>query len=294
MAVAGSTILLMSLLFTAGAETEQTRTRDPYIVCPGRYVPDNAHGLPAGYSAESYFNVMQLCSALNGNARNVGCVCSSPQVSSFHCWPGVADNTLFRARVRPSRKTFPAFCKESCFCTDEDTAAEAQAQQDYAQQYPGTGPTNQQEDVDYFDPNDADYQIHQADGESQGGNQQNLENPGDGWEVGLNGNSVPTTASGPEGECWSNCTSIADCLKSGEKGCMCSTQSEQYQPGSGMVAFAAACIISMSRIGGKRQETSPCPCNATYVSHACCGVADGLVWEAAHFKLGELLYKDKG
>ena len=69
---------------------------------------------------------------------------------------------------------------------------------------------------------------------------------------------------------------------------MCSTQSERYQPGSGTVAFVAACIISISGGGGKRHDTRPCPCNATYVSYGCCGAVDGLVWEEEHFKLGEL------
>jgi len=72
----------------------------------------------------------------------------------------------------------------------------------------------------------------------------------------------------------------------GTSSCMCSAQSEQYQPGSGTVAFVAACIISLS---GKREEGRPCPCNGTYVSYACCGAEAGLVWEAGDFKLGELL-----
>ena len=72
---------------------------------------------------------------------------------------------------------------------------------------------------------------------------------------------------------------------------MCSVRSEQYQPGKGTVAFLAACIISMVGKNNPRGEESgrPCPCNATYVSFACCGVPDGLVWEKETFKLGELL-----
>ena len=55
------------------------------------------------------------------------------------------------------------------------------------------------------------------------------------------------------------------------------------------MTFVAACIISLS---GKREESRPCPCNATYVSHTCCDVEDGLVWEAGKFKLGELLVRE--
>jgi hypothetical protein len=33
---------------------------------------------------------------------------------------------------------------------------------------------------------------------------------------------------------------------------------------------------------------SPCPCNTTYVSQACCDGHDGMIWEAPELKLGEL------
>ena len=106
-------------------------------------------------------------------------------------------------------------------------------------------------------------------------------------------------------QCGTNCTTDRDCkapsapvtpgaesnVGNGEQGksssCTCRTQSSQYQPGSGIVAFAAACLIDMAT-GGKRDEGWPCPCNGSYVSHGCCGVEDGLVWEAMENKLGEL------
>ena len=86
-------------------------------------------------------------------------------------------------------------------------------------------------------------------------------------------------------QCGNNCTTNQDCTAGGAKGCLCSTQSEQYQPGKGMVMFVAACVVSL---GGKRDGGRPCPCNGTYVSYGCCGVEDGMVWEGAEFKLGEL------
>ena len=87
-------------------------------------------------------------------------------------------------------------------------------------------------------------------------------------------------------QCGNSCASNSDCSVGQNKSCICSTQSEQYQPSAGTVAFVAACIMSLS---GKRAESAPCPCNSTYVSHACCVSEDGNVWEAGKFKLGELL-----
>ena len=90
-----------------------------------------------------------------------------------------------------------------------------------------------------------------------------------------------------QNRCRANCRTNKDChLNSADDRCMCSVQSEQYQPGAGTVAFVAACILSLS---GKREETKPCPCNGTYVSRTCCRAWDGLVWEAKEFKLGELI-----
>ena len=256
------------------------------MVCPGGFVPDNAHGLPQGYSPSEYSNVMQLCSALNGNSRNVGCVCTSPHESSFHCHPGVADPNLYRAVFSHTLKSFPAFCAESCFCTDQEAAAMNRSTEDNGGHYQGANSMDPA-DSNYFDPDDATYQIYQPGGNREGGYRQVPNDPGNGWDQELNKDPV-STSTVSHGQCWKNCTSNADCLTDGETGCMCSTQSEQYQPGSGTVAFVAACIISMSGVGGKRHDTNPCPCNATYVSYACCGVVDGLVWEEEHFKLGQL------
>ena len=89
----------------------------------------------------------------------------------------------------------------------------------------------------------------------------------------------------PLGTCGSSCTSGADC-QGGTTGCTCKTQKESYVMGKRTANFLAACMISL---GGKREEDTPCPCNVSYVSYACCGSKDGLVWENETFKLGELL-----
>ncbi len=146
----------------------------------------------------------------------------------------------------------------------------------------------------HWDPNDANYHItatgEASRGGSASGSTQVPHDPDIGWEeMDAGASPVPSEPVVSHDQCWNNCTSNADCLKGGEKGCMCSTRSEQYQPGSGTVAFVAACIISMSGSGGKREVARPCPCNATYVSHACCGIPDSLVWEDRRFKLGELM-----
>lgn len=282
-------ILLFSILFSIPINGEQKKIGDPYITCPGNWVPDNANGLPSGYFVDHYADVMQLCSALNGNSRNVGCVCSSSQESSFHCYRRLADRLLFHAVITSSLKPFPTFCRDSCFCTDVETAAMDRTRVASEPHYIGTVEPEDQEN--YFDPGDSSYQINSHGSAAGGAYGIDPEGTGNEWngEETLDQNPVPTSVAVAHGQCWANCTSNADCLKGGEKGCICSTQKEQYQPGRGTVAFVAACIISMSGAGGKREEARPCPCNATYVSHSCCGVSNGLVWEEERFKLGELV-----
>ena len=117
-----------------------------------------------------------------------------------------------------------------------------------------------------------------------------------------------------ENSCGRNCTMKKDCAATAGRGgqgaqrqdCACvAAQSSQYQPGNGVVAFVAACIVSLAagsgNYGGKRAvkeeggvEDSPCPCNRTYVSYACCGADDGVVWEREEFRLGELVGGWKG
>lgn len=261
--------------------------RDPYIACPGNHVPNNAQGLPTGFTPREYFNVMQLCSALNGQHKNVGCACTSSQAHSFHCYVEIADSELFQAIITDSGKPFPIFCAESCFCTDSDTAARDRGDNLGDYHYHGADEMDAEYD-DYADPSDPNHGINNPDTATAGGD------PGNGWDKGeVMNKDHATSGAVSHGQCWTNCTSNADCSTSGEKGCMCATRSEQYQPSSGTVAFAAACIISMSGNGGKREEMRPCPCNATYVSHSCCGVDSGLVWEEERFKLGELVMENE-
>ena len=87
----------------------------------------------------------------------------------------------------------------------------------------------------------------------------------------------------PNVTCGGTCSSNAQC----GNGCVCTTRKEQYLPAQGTVKFFAACILSMAS-NPKREERKPCPCNNTYVSHACCGAMDGLVYENVAHNLGVL------
>ena len=54
--------------------------------------------------------------------------------------------------------------------------------------------------------------------------------------------------------------------------------------------FEASSLSSLSSLGGRSVEgDGACACNSTYVSNQCCWADDGLVWEDADAKMGQLL-----
>ena len=219
--------------------------------------------------------------------------------ADVQCSQNIADPRLWSAVVDwydhgEEHYSFPDYCEISCECLTE---TEAQAE------YRG--------DIDWYDENDEnlinmtgvlpnDASNISADGQSTASDDTMASRS---HNTTTSGQSASNTQMGKDppnrdahaptvvhDQCGNNCSSNQDCFTGGNQSCTCSTQSEQYQPGTATVAFLAACVISLS---GKRDEGRPCPCNATYVSHACCGTEDGLVWEAAGFKLGEILMQEE-
>ena len=75
-----------------------------------------------------------------------------------------------------------------------------------------------------------------------------------------------------------------------EGDCFCVLTGARYEPGAGEVEYFASCSNSLL---GKRGEPMPCPCNSTYVSHACCSHTNGLVWEGPEKKLGRVVSRDQ-
>ncbi|KAI9892334.1 MAG: hypothetical protein M1814_001535 [Vezdaea aestivalis] len=99
-----------------------------------------------------------------------------------------------------------------------------------------------------------------------------------------------------------DCRSAIDCQGSSgadSASCQCIARSQTARPGSlgvmaGFIAFCGSSLVSggsRARLHGRDMlnKTSPCVCNATYISKACCDSANGLVWEAAYLKLGQVI-----
>ena len=269
-------------------KTTSAHSYDPYIICD-LIGPTHAEGLPGAYNHQVYAELLSLCSSAHGARQNVGCFCSS-STGQVHCDPHLAERDLWEAHYSPEDEAvihrfevagipwgemaFPDLCQHGCECTTPDDASAWLEE--------------------IFEGNDSDALIG-VNGLVQPPEPSRNAMLGSGTTFGagtLIGTVQPAdNEPGWQDQCGNNCTSAKDCSvpAGGNSTCTCRVHSSQYQPGSGTVAFIAACLVALGSDGGKRGEWQPCPCNNTYVSHSCCGVLDGLVWEPPESNLGTLL-----
>ena len=271
---------------------------DPFIYCEGAG-PLHVEGLPETYPEDEYEHNINLCSVAHGvPGHNVGCACYQAG-GNVQCREELANPTLWSASYRSMDQAevddamdrgfsdgvqpFPEYCWDNCLCGNAETASQRLSNSSLAlsmmHRYRVVGELARQRA--------GTITFNYATGGATvttGGTTNRANTPSD-----------PIVHT----QCGNNCTSNNDCTApasptgtggAAEKGsnCTCRAQSSQYQPGSGTVAYVAACLIDMAT-GGKREEHLPCPCNSTYVSHGCCGSKDGWVWEAPEQKLGELV-----
>ena len=278
---------------------------DPYIICEGPG-PTHREGLPRAYSEDQYRLNLYLCSTAHGVPRhNVGCGCTRAR-GNVRCSEDLADPDLWRASYksmdqmevddaidrgfRDGVMPFWEYCWSNCLCIDAETAQDSVSNNSIAlsvlHRYRVGELARQRAGLMHYNPAGGGAVVTSGGTGGTGGS-----NPNRGQS---SGGAVVHT------QCGNNCTSNDDCEAPAspagvggiaEKGsnCTCRAQSSQYQPGPGTVAFVAACLINMAT-GGKREESLPCPCNSTYVSHGCCGAKNGWISEAPAYKLGELLH----
>ena len=279
-------------------KSRSSEAYDPYIICEGNG-PNHDEGLPYAYSLEDYQYNLDLCSAAHGvPSHNVGCACSQAR-GNVRCEESLADPHLWNAVYRSSdpldiddavdrgfangAMPFWEHCWANCLCVDEQEAYESESNGSLAvsvlhrfREEALARERNNPSSVVHWNPLAmATFGAASLEGASQAQGQPAIQS-----------------------HCGMNCSTDQDCTDPVSAGsreaasrgsnCSCRTQSSQYQPGSGTVAYVAACLIDMAT-GGKRDEEWPCPCNSSYVSHGCCRAKDGLVWEALEYRLGELV-----
>ncbi len=113
----------------------------------------------------------------------------------------------------------------------------------------------------------------------------------------------PPTVAAPTAptQCGTSCTKQSDCRPSnGDVDCACiaPTFAEARKAGLDPIFSKTSCLviaaqkISQGLMGRglvARSDAPACVCNSTYVSQGCCSSDDGMIWEAAHLKLGSLI-----
>ncbi|KAI9676494.1 MAG: hypothetical protein M1817_000652 [Caeruleum heppii] len=112
-----------------------------------------------------------------------------------------------------------------------------------------------------------------------------------------------------QGQCGASCTGVAECRSPGAGvRCTCKVPNwrEAVTAGLDPVFPTALCIALATQMVnpvpappglGRREvleddEAMACACNATYVSHSCCGSEDGMIWEDPGLKLGRMAESD--
>lgn len=264
-------LLAMITFYAHTVRADQERVHDPWVACFLRKAPTNLEGLPANYDENVYYNILQLCSANNGAPRNVGCVCHGEHLP-IHCNQRIADPNLWWANITSSGQRFPLYCRTLCSCATRDDAAVIHEH-------------GSQMNPAWSSENGTLRASSGADSEHDASSTLST--------LGHAGALNDAILRGSQNQCGGRCSQHADCHGQ-DRGCMCSTQSEQFLPAQAGIKYVAACISAVAS-NPKRNSNWPCPCNTTYVSHACCEALDGVVHEREFYKLGELLTKnDRG
>lgn len=244
---------------------------DPYIMCLGA-PPSPLAGWPPYRPFSSYVSNQQLCAAVGGAQYHLGCDCATAGGPVLCSLAHGGDYTLFTARMNPNfadgHDTFKGFCLDSCICRDAWTGTDFQ-------QY-----TPAQQAATRFDESvpSAHTFINGTLPNDPFGNLP--------AEVGSSGTVPDGTDVEMVDLCNQPCTTGTMCHATG---CLCRVTGAQWMPSVGQIEYKASCTHSLL---DKRGELAPCPCNSTYVSHACCDARDGMVWEDQRLKLGELVEED--
>ena len=262
---------------------------DAYMVCEEPLPADNA-GWPPGYSAYQYLDNIDLCSAFMGHriatlSRNVGCLCPSDEASLW-CSTQYGDPNFYplptgRGALMANGQSWSDFWTAHCRCTNEDIAEgyrshNAAGEAVFSTQYPANM-------YNFVLPYGT---AAEPDGDESVGS------------TGLaDANNASLSDRSNHTEICSypplQCTSSASCSSTGGSDCLCRVTGTQFVQAGVFKHFTACGMQSLrSRKRGNEGETHdvPCACNGTYVSYKCCSAGvDGLVWEPADTKLGEVM-----
>ncbi|KAI9723846.1 MAG: hypothetical protein M1828_004096 [Chrysothrix sp. TS-e1954] len=278
-----STALLIHALPLVHAGRPFVENFNDEIMCFGEAPPPSA-GWPDSRPGSDYISNQQLCPK-NSRLPNLGCTCLGPNTRPICALITGADHLLFHQRwdadYTGGWTGAAQYCEWHCYCGQEEEAKRWQART-----------PQEQSSFSEWDPYtpEADHQIETALGLESGTLGQSASAGGSvpGWYGSLadaDTGSAPTTLQ-------KTCNATSCDIQSGCSGdnCHCKITGAQYEPSAGHVEYFASCSGS---ILNKRQQPVPCPCNSTYVSHACCDkTSDGLVREEPWKKLGELVKRE--
>ncbi|KAI9679373.1 MAG: hypothetical protein M1817_005395 [Caeruleum heppii] len=238
--------------------------RGPVLECSGEI---DAAGLPAGFTPATFGNSMTIFCG----PGFVGCICD--ENGHLDC---IGDDDDDRMNVNPALSISDAAldCYDRCTCPDiapdtptnpprrpaliDDSDSESEDIEDL-----GEGLADL--DIDETPSTDADFDVAQPPPQHT--------------------RPHPSAVAATGHHCFSStCSSFSGCGRGVSGGCRCIVAPAS----AGIFFFKGICAGSPSKrdVGA---VPDACPCNGTYVSEACCGAPDGVVYEGPEKKLGELV-----
>ncbi|KAI9721660.1 MAG: hypothetical protein M1828_005028 [Chrysothrix sp. TS-e1954] len=272
---------------------------DNYIMCFGPPPPADA-GWPVSRPQTNYVSNQQLCPTTNLAAQTVGCECRSAYVRPICDYPP-ADHDLWYAQLDPSLtvgwSSFDEWCVSNCFCGGEQAADRWQsytAANQAAARLDQVGPIMAALDTDSDDStsiasSEDGFRDTSGIGSAEVSSGSSLSDLGSATTL----SDLNTLLNATIHPCPADVKCVATSACHGTD-CQCKVTGAQYEPKDGYIEYTAYCMLYVAgsffpRLG-TRSEDTPCPCNTTYVSQACCDKeTDGWVWEPPELKMGELV-----
>ena len=297
----------------------QARKVENRLSCKGD-VPRDLNLWPAGRAPWQFFEsrneAQTLCKAFENDGINVGCFCVS-DIGPVRC---LESNSTAPDLVR----AFRAFCQGACTCPNSfhgallmilgsDEESEDDIESDEASD----------EESDEASDEESDDEEAESEEEEDGENRPDdfvreySSIIGDGgndhiWGIGQDDQYTGaqsdrlqayaivqalrqrraklkrplSTSRGCHGKCSNSYSSCGS-----NPNCQCKANPVDGFGAGNPAFYLSSCVSVQTRLGGKVKRELidwPCPCNASYVSQACCEAEQGLVWEPRDLKRGVL------
>jgi hypothetical protein len=284
-----SALVLLGISTLSSSSTLQARKAENLIRCEGS-VPRDIDLWPLNRAPWYFFDSKQeaqlLCAAFENDSINAGCYCVTP----------IGPPVCLRSKTKAPelRDAFQAFCKDHCSCPISMSRPLVYHEEE------ADGGEETEEGLEQYYESYYESSMEEAEGLPGQEEQQSI-SKGPQYTNLLLADAMAAALRhrrpkhhrliGSAGKCQGKCSnSYSSC--GSDPSCRCKANPTNGFGVGNTALYLSTCIPAEVNTGGKvkRQIVNlPCPCNTSYVSQACCGSQQGLVWESPELMMGILI-----